>query len=51
MKKNDSIIQEIRFGEIVNLYKNNNKEGKKVISKLLSKEKEKFILYLLNSTQ
>jgi ribonuclease HI len=39
--------EKIRFEEIVNLYKNNHKDCKKIISKLLSKEKEKFILYLL----
>ncbi|WP_160686462.1 ribonuclease H family protein [Clostridium sp. C2-6-12] len=38
-----------RFKEIVNLYKNNSKEAKKRISKLLSKEKEWFILYLLDN--
>jgi len=51
INKNDEIAPEIRFEQIVNLYKSNDKEGKKVISKLLSKEKEKFILYLLNSIQ
>lgn len=39
----------IRFEEITNLYKNNSKDAKKIISKLLSKEKEKFIIYLLDS--
>jgi len=47
-KKNDQIDDEFRFEQIVNLYKTNYKEGKKVISKLLSKEKESFILYLLS---
>jgi ribonuclease HI len=38
-----------RFKEIIDLYRNNSKEGKKIISKLLSKEKESFILYLLDN--
>jgi ribonuclease H-related protein len=38
----------VRFEQILSLYKSNSKEGKKTISKLLSKEKEKFILYLLD---
>ncbi len=41
------VDEESRFEEIVSLYKNNSKECKKIVSKLLSKEKEKFILYLL----
>lgn len=41
------IDDNIRFDEIINLFKLNKSEGKKRISKLLSKEKEKFILYLL----
>lgn len=40
-----------RFKEIIDLYKNNSKEAKKRISKLLSKEKESFILYLLDNFQ
>ena len=40
-----------RFKEIIELYKNNSKEAKKRISKLLSKEKESFILYLLDNFQ
>ena len=47
-KKNVQIDDEIRFEQIENLYKTNHKEGKKAISKLLSKEKENFILYLLS---
>lgn len=39
----------IKFEQIMNLYKNNCKEGKKLISKMLSKEKEEFILYLLDN--
>jgi len=39
---------EERFEKIVSLYKSNYKEGKKIVSKLLSKEKESFILYLLD---
>lgn len=38
-----------KFEEIIDLYRSNNKEGKKIISKLLSKEKEEFILYLLDN--
>lgn len=37
-----------RFEEIMKLYKSNKKESKKLISKLLNKEKEQFILYLLD---
>jgi ribonuclease HI len=47
--KNDEIDVEFKFKQIVNLYKSNDKEGKKVISKLLNKENETFILYLLNN--
>lgn len=43
-KKDDN---EIRFEQIIGLYRNNAIEGKKIISKLLSKEKEKLIFYLL----
>lgn len=39
---------EIKFEQIIRLYNDNIKEGKRIISKLLSKEKEEFILYLLN---
>ncbi|AGX44986.1 ribonuclease H family protein [Clostridium saccharobutylicum] len=52
--KNENIIlekgkgNELDFEEIEDLYKYNQKEGRKRISKLLSKEKEKFILYLLD---
>lgn len=42
---------EVRFEKIASLYKSNSKEGKKIISKLLSKEKEKFILYLLDELE
>lgn len=55
--KNENIIlekgkdNEIDFEEIENLYKSNSKEGRKRISKLLSKQKEKFILYLLDKAQ
>lgn len=38
-----------RFEQIVSLYKSDVKQGKKIISKLLSKEKEEFILYLLQN--
>lgn len=40
---------ENRFEQIINIYENNCKEGKKLISKMLSKEKEEFILYLLDN--
>lgn len=50
VKKNDEFNDEIRFEQIINLYRNNSKEGAKKISKLLSKEKESFILYLLNNS-
>ncbi len=39
----------IKFEQIMSLYKNNSREGKKLISKMLSKEKEEFILYLLDN--
>ncbi|MFT8349367.1 viroplasmin family protein [Clostridium saccharoperbutylacetonicum] len=48
-KNNEELDREIKFKQIIDLYKNNCKEGKKAISKLLSKEKEAFILYLLNN--
>ena len=38
-----------RYTEITELYKNDEKEAKKRISKMLSKDKEKYILYLLKS--
>ena len=38
-----------RYAEITELYKNDEKEAKKRISKMLSKDKEKYILYLLKS--
>lgn len=55
-KNEDTILEkgkdnEFDFEEIENLYKSNPKEGRKRISKLLSKEKEKFILYLLDKSQ
>lgn len=40
---------ETKFRQIINMYNDNCKEGKKLISKMLSKEKEEFILYLLNN--
>lgn len=39
---------ERKFNEIIKLYKTSNEQGRKKISKLLSKEKEKFIYYLLD---
>lgn len=49
-KKDDDEILDYkdRFEEIMKLYKSNKKESEKLISKLLNKEKEQFILYLLN---
>lgn len=38
-----------KFKQMIDLYKNNSKEAKKRISKLLNKEKESFILYLLDN--
>lgn len=38
-----------RYFEITKLYKDNPKEAKRKISKMLSKDKEKYILYLLES--
>ncbi|AGF58845.1 ribonuclease HI [Clostridium saccharoperbutylacetonicum] len=48
-KNNEELDREIKFNQIIDLYKNNCKDGKKAISKLLSKEKEALILYLLNN--
>jgi ribonuclease HI len=48
-KNNEELGREIRFDQIIDLYRNNCKDGKKAISKLLSKEKEALILYLLNN--
>lgn len=45
---NKEASEKEKFEEIINIYKSNNKAGKKLISKLLSKEKEKFIIYLLD---
>lgn len=50
-KTKDNFENQIRFEEIKNLYKINNNEAEKIISKMLSKEKEKFIIYLLSNTQ
>ena len=49
-KKDDDEILDYkdRFEEIMKLYKSNKKESEKLISKLLNKEKEQFILYLLD---
>lgn len=47
--EDNNLNSNIRFKEIINLYKNNSKDAKKKISKLLSKEKENFILYLLDN--
>ncbi|MDO5515996.1 MAG: ribonuclease H family protein [Clostridium sp.] len=46
--KNEEAEELELFEEITNLYDNNEKEAKKRISKMLSKQKEKYILYLLN---
>lgn len=45
--QNKEFDDDIRYEEITKLYKNNEKEAKKKISKMLSKDKEKYILYLL----
>ena len=53
LSKNESQLQNIesdddlRYKEITELYKINEKEAKKKISKMLSKDKEKYILYHL----
>lgn len=47
-EQDEKDYNEVRFEEILSLYRSNSKEGKKIISKLLSKEKERFILYLLD---
>lgn len=47
MDINNEIFDEAKCEQIISIYKNNFREGKKVISKLLSKEKEELILYLL----
>ena len=41
--------EENLFNELTELYYSNEKEAKKKISKMLSKQKEKYILYLLDS--
>lgn len=38
----------LRYKELTELYEENSKEAKKKISKMLSKDKEKYILYLLD---
>lgn len=40
--------EQIRYKEITELYGQDTKQAKKIISKMLSKDKEKYILYLLN---
>lgn len=45
----NKIVNEIKYEQIINLYKNNAIEGKKAISKLLSKEKEELIFHLLKN--
>ena len=49
INQDDKDYNEVRFEKILSLYRSNSKEGKKIISKLLSKEKERFILYLLDN--
>lgn len=39
--------EEEKFENILNVYKADKEQGKKIVSKLLSKEKERFIFYLL----
>ena len=53
-EKTAAIVQaqqcdDARYVEITELYKSDEKEAKKKISKMLSKDKEKYILYLLKS--
>lgn len=48
IEQDEKDYSEVRFEKILSLYRSNSKEGKKIISKLLSKEKERFILYLLD---
>lgn len=45
---NDEIEELELFDELTKLYKTNEKESKKRISKMLSKQKERYIYYLLN---
>ncbi|HCW52818.1 MAG TPA: ribonuclease HI [Clostridium sp.] len=45
---NEEIDELEFFNELTNLYEINKKEAKKRISKMLSKQKEKYILYLLD---
>lgn len=47
--QNQECDDDIRYAEITKLYKEDEKEAKKKISKMLSKDKEKYILYLLKS--
>ena len=47
-KNSEVTDEELKFEQIENLYKVDKKQGQKLISKLLSKEKERFILYLLD---
>jgi len=51
INQDDKDYNEVRFEKILSLYRSNSKEGKKIISKLLSKEKERFILYLLDNLE
>ena len=44
LKKDDEYL---RYKELTELYKESPEEAKKKISKMLSKDKEKYILYLL----
>lgn len=46
--KNSEDDEEGRYKEITELYSQDIKQAKKIISKMLSKDKEKYILYLLN---
>lgn len=47
-KNNEVSNEELKLRQIENLYNVDKKQGQKLISKLLSKEKERFILYLLD---
>ncbi len=55
LKNKDKVIEKIinkydeaKFEQIISLYNDDFEKGKRIISKLLSKEKEEFILYLLS---
>lgn len=47
-EQDEKDYNEVKFEKILSLHRSDYKQGKKIISKLLSKEKESFILYLLD---